>query len=102
MARKATLMDEVREELRNDRELNAAFQKELARLKLAQQILELRQHLGLSQARLAKLIGTKQAGVARMEQADYTGFNVGTLAKIAAATGARLEVRLLPANAKKK
>ena len=31
-----------------------------------------------------------------MERTSYRGYAVGTLAKIAAATGARLEVRLVP------
>jgi ribosome-binding protein aMBF1 (putative translation factor) len=94
MAKRKTLMDEIREELRDDRELNAAYQRELARLKLGNQIMALRQSLGLSQAQLAERIGTKQTGVARMERASYTSFNISTLAKIAAATGANLVVRL--------
>jgi transcriptional regulator with XRE-family HTH domain len=76
------------------RELNAAFQRELARLQLAHQIAAVRKRAGLSQAQLAERIGTKQTGVARMERAGYTGFTTTTLAKIAAATGARLDVQL--------
>jgi transcriptional regulator with XRE-family HTH domain len=89
-------MDEIRKELRDDRVLNELYQRELARLQLADQIAKLRQHAGLSQAELARRIGTKQAGVARMERSTYRGYTVGTLAKIAAATGARLEVKLVP------
>ena len=96
MAKRKTLMDEVREELARDRELDAAYQRELARLKLANQIAALRRQVGLSQAQLAERIGTKQAGVARMERAGYARFTVSTLAKIAAATGARLDIRLTP------
>ncbi len=79
-----------------DAELNAAFQRELARLKLANQITTARQKRGLSQRALADRIGTKQPTVARMERADYTGYTVTTLAKIAAATGAMLDVRIVP------
>ena|SRR2546428_5359574 len=96
MAKRKTLMDEIREELAQDRDLNAAFQRELTRLKVANQIAALRQKAGLSQAQLAERIGTKQAGVARMERAGYTGYTLTTLAKIAAATGALLQVRLVP------
>ena len=96
MAKRKTLMEELREDVARDPERNAAYQREVARLRLANQILELRQRLGLTQAELAKRIGTHQAGVARMERASYTGYNVGTLAKIAAATGSRLDVRLVP------
>jgi transcriptional regulator with XRE-family HTH domain len=89
-------MDEIRGELKKDRVLDELYQKELARLQLANQIAKLRQHAGLSQAELARRIRTKQAGVARMERSTYRGYTVGTLAKIAAATGARLEVKLVP------
>jgi len=81
--------------LGTDAELNAAFQRELARLKLANQITAARQKRGLSQRALAERIGTKQPTVARMERADYTGYTVTTLAKIAAATGAVLDVRIV-------
>ncbi len=96
MAKRKILMDEIREELAGDRELNAAFQRELARLDLAHQVAALRQRCRMSQAELAERIGTKQAGIARMERAGYAGFTVSTLAKVAAATGATLEVRLVP------
>ena len=94
MARRPTLMDEIRTEVSQDRNLNAAFQRELARLQLANQIADARKRAGLSQAQLAERIGTKQTGVARMERAGTTGFTTTTLAKIAAATNCRLEVQL--------
>jgi ribosome-binding protein aMBF1 (putative translation factor) len=94
MARRPTLMDEIRAEVAQDRDLNAAFQRELARLQLANQIADARKRAGLSQAQLAERIGTKQTGVARMERAGTTGFTTTTLAKIAAATGSKLEVQL--------
>ena len=96
MAKRKTLMDEIHEELRADRQLTEIYQRELTRLQLANQIMKLREHAGLSQAALARRIGTKQTGVARMERSTYRGYTVSTLAKIAAATGAGLEVRLVP------
>lgn len=77
---------------------NQSYRVELARLRLATQIARAREQAGLSQAALALRIGTKQAGVARMERLDYQGYRIETLAKVAAATGARLEVRLVPAH----
>jgi len=47
-------MDKV---LSEDFELNDLYQRELVRLKLGDQILRLRRSLGLSQAKLAQLIG---------------------------------------------
>ena len=89
-------MDELRAEAARDPAFNGAYQRELARLQLANQIAQARARAGLSQAALAERIGTQQAGVARMERTAYRGYTVGTLAKIAAATGATLQVRLVP------
>lgn len=88
-------MDEIHKELRSDRELNALYQRELARLQLANQIVKVRERARLSQAALARLVGTRQSGIARMERSAYTGYTVATLAKIAAATGCTLDVRLV-------
>ena len=84
------------ERLQGNQELNTRFQRELTRLQLADQILKLREKGKLSQAQLARKIGTHQSAVARMEQSTYRGYTVATLAKIAAAAGARLEVRFVP------
>lgn len=97
MNKPKTLMEKIRQDLAADPELNELFQKELAELKLAEQIQAARQSANLSQADLANRIGTKQTGVARMERADYSGYTVTTLAKIAAATGKRLDVRFVSA-----
>ena len=96
MAKRKTLMDELHQERARNPDFDALYQRELARLQLAHQIARLRERAGLSQAALAERIGTRQAGVARMERNAYRGYTVGTLAKIAAATGATLDVRLTP------
>ena len=93
MAKRKTLLDELQDEIAGNPVMNEAYQKELARLELANQILEARQRAGLSQAQLAERIGTKQPAVARMERGDYKGHSVGTLAKIAVATGTHMEIR---------
>lgn len=94
MSRKKTLMAELQDERARDPELDALYQRELAKLELANQIVRLRMATGITQAELGRRIGTHQAGVARMERSTYRGYTVSTLAKIAAATGAQLEVRL--------
>jgi ribosome-binding protein aMBF1 (putative translation factor) len=96
MAKRKTLMDNMHEDLQGNQEFNARFQCELTRLQLADQILKLRERGELSQAQLARKIGTHQSAVARMEQSTYRGYTVATLAKIAGAAGARLEVRFVP------
>lgn len=57
---------------------------------------EARTRAGLSQAQLARLIGTRQSVIARLEDADYEGHSLSMLLRIAAAVDCRLEVRLVP------
>lgn len=50
---------------------------------------------GMTQAELARLVGTTQPGISRLESGAYNP-SVALLRKVAAALGARLEVRLVP------
>ena len=93
---KSKAVDAARDGARLRRNRNQLPQRDLARLQIATQIARLRERAGLSQAALADRIGTKQAGVARMERRDFQNYTLVTLAKIAAAIGGRLEVRLAP------
>ena len=63
---------------------------------IAFQIRDLRQKAGLTQTQLAKLVGTKQANIARIEGADYTSYTLKTLEKVTKALKAKLEVRIVP------
>lgn len=76
-----------------------SFQKELDKADrawdIAFQIYDLRKAAGLTQAQLAKLVGTKQSNIARIESADYTAHSLTTLDKIAKALKARVDVRMI-------
>ena len=60
-------------------------------LEIAYQILHLRKKRGISQAQLAKKIGTKQSNIARMESGQQN-FSVDILEKIAKALNLHLEI----------
>ena len=60
-------------------------------LEIAYQILELRKKKNISQAQLAKRIGTKQSNIARME-AGQQNFSVDILGKIAEALGCNVKI----------
>ena len=60
---------------------------------------QLRMAAGLTQAKLAKLIGAKQPVIARLEDADYRGNSLAMLQRIAAALNQRLELRFVPSAA---
>ena len=60
-------------------------------LEIAYQILQLRKRKKMSQAELAKKIGTKQSNVARMETGQQN-FTIEMLQKIASVFGCNLKV----------
>lgn len=64
-------------------------------LEVAQMIYDARTQVGLSQRRLAELIGSKQSVIARLEDAEYEGHSLSVLQRIGAALGQRLELRFV-------
>jgi len=69
---------------------------EQANLDIARQIYELRTKAKLSQAELARKVGTTQSVISRLEDADYDGHSLEMLRRIAAALEQRVEIRFLP------
>lgn len=59
------------------------------------QVTRLRLLRGLTQEQLAEIVGTKQSSIARLES-SATVPSLSFLTKVAAALGARVEVRLTP------
>jgi len=84
------------EQLKN-KSFKAAYDEESQRLKIAYQILQLRKQKKMSQAELAKKIGTKQSNVARLE-AGQQNFTIDTLHKIAKVFKCRLPDQLFVSN----
>lgn len=65
---------------------------------VAHKIFQLRQSSGLSQAELARRVGTTQSVISRLEDADYEGHSLAILNRIEAAVERRVEIRFLPRN----
>ncbi len=85
--------------IKDDPKRLASLQKEREKLNIAGQIYNLRTQAGLSQAQLAKLIGTTQSVISRLEDADYNGHSLNMLQRIASALHYKVQVRLVPENA---
>jgi DNA-binding XRE family transcriptional regulator len=62
---------------------------------VARKIFKLRTGAGLTQAQLAKLIGTTASAISRLEDADYAGHSLAVLRRIAAALNRRIEIRFV-------
>jgi len=74
----------------------AELEEARAEDELACKIYELREQAGLTQARLAKLIGTSESVISRLEDSDYKGHSLTMLKRIASALGKRVEIRFVP------
>ncbi len=59
-------------------------------------VYEVRAQAGLTQERLARLVGTTASVISRLEDAQYQGHSLTMLKRIAAAVNKRVEIRFLP------
>ena len=75
----------------------AELEEARANQDVALKIHELRETAGMTQAALAKLVGTTPSVISRLEDADYEGHSVTMLRRIAAALDRRVEIRFVPA-----
>lgn len=80
----------------DDPKLREAVEEQKLNARVAEMILEAREAAGLSQEALAKLVGTTQSVISRLEDADYEGHSLTMLQRIAEALHQKLEVRLVP------
>lgn len=97
MKREKDDLDRLTEKLlQEDPSFQEEFDKADQAWDIAFQIADLRKKAKLTQGQLAKLVGTKQSNIARIESADYTGYTLKTLQKVTQALKARLEIRIVP------
>ncbi len=68
------------------------FARTLQQIDLALLVREMRENAGLTQAELARKIGTTQSVIARLEDAEYMGHSLSMLERIAAACGVGLKL----------
>ena len=63
---------------------------------LARRIHELREQAGLTQARLAKMVGTSEFVISRLEDSGLRGQSLTMLRRVAGAVNKRVEIRFVP------
>lgn len=78
----------------------ASYERELENAEVARRVYDLRAEAGLTQARLAKRVGTTASVISRLEDADYEGHSLSMLRRIAAAVGKKVVIRFVPAGEK--
>jgi ribosome-binding protein aMBF1 (putative translation factor) len=73
-----------------------ALEEARANEDIARKIHELRTAAGLTQAQLARLIGTTASVICRLEDADYEGHSLAMLRRVGAALDQHVEIRFVP------
>ena len=81
-----------------DPRVREAIEAQKLSTSVAEIILAAREKAGLTQGQLAKLVGTTQSVISRLEDADYEGHSLSMLRRIAEALNHRVEVRLVRAS----
>jgi len=92
MARTRNYADVIRAKLAADPELAEAVEFESFNADIAAKVYEARTAAGLSQKKLAELVGTQQSVISRIEDADYDGHSLKLLRRIAKALQKRLRI----------
>ena len=82
--------------IKGDKKRLASIEEERGRGDIAEQIYDLRTQAGLTQKELAKLVGTTQSVISRLEDADYDGHSLAMLKKIGLALHHRVQVQFVP------
>ena len=93
---RAVSLKQLKAEMLADKRVKAAYAALAPEFELAAEMIRARQRAGLTQAQLAARMGTTQSVVARLES-GRTLPSMKTIARYAAATGSRPQVRLVAA-----
>ena len=96
MAKKTAFMEWIDGRLEADPKLASEVDELLAEMKIAQELVALREKRGLSQREFAKLLGASQPYVAKLESGRIKNLGVRTLLKCATALGGRLTLKIEP------
>jgi transcriptional regulator with XRE-family HTH domain len=86
----------LRRRLNTNPEFEQMVAEERAKSVAAQAIYDVRTAAGLTQAELARKIGTKQSVIARLEDGDYEGHTYRILNRIAVALDQDVDIRFVP------
>ena len=89
-----TKIAELKKRLSKNPEFRAEYEKADAEFSLIEALVQARTRAKLSQAQLARKIGTTQSAIARLEGGGVSP-SIATLRRYAEATGGKLQIKLL-------
>lgn len=94
--KKTPFMGWIDAQIQADPRLAETVEGLVTEMKLEQELVALREGRGLSQRQLARLLGTSQPYVAKLESGRVRNLGVRTLVKCARALGASVTIKIAP------
>lgn len=89
-----TKLADLKKKLSSNAEFREEYEKADAEFQLIEALVSARTRANLSQAEVARRVGTTQSAIARLEGGGVSP-SIATLRRYAAATGAKLEINLV-------
>lgn len=86
--------DEMKNDLLKDNEFKAEYEKLKPRYEAIEQIIKARKEQNMTQAELAKRVGTQKSNISRLESGNYNP-SLDFLTKVSEALGKSLSVQLM-------
>lgn len=98
MAKKPTsdAMSIIDRMIGDDAETRELYEQAKVNVHVAQLIYDARTEAGLSQTELARMVGTTQSVISRLEDADYEGHSLSMLNRVAQALNREVKIDLVP------
>ena len=79
-----------------NQDFRKGFDEEVEKLSIGERLLRLRVTAGLTQAEVAKKIGTTASAISRYENAEYDRYEIKTLRRIVEACGGKFQIMMEP------
>ena len=93
MSQASVSFEELKKDLLEDSEFKKEYDKLKPRYEAIEQIIKARKEMNISQAELAKRVGTQRSNISRLESGNYNP-SLDFLIKISEALGKNLSVQL--------
>ncbi len=79
-----------------DKRFRKRFEEGLTKLRIAHELIVLREKRGLTQSALARKMGVSQPFIAKLESGEGHNYSLETLLKIAEALNSEVEIKFRP------
>ena len=93
MSKASVSFDTIKSELMQDDEFRSEYEKLQPRYEIISQIIEARKAQNMTQAELAKLVGTQKSNISRLEGGNYNP-SLDFLIRIANSLGKSIKIQL--------